>query len=130
MREFMVRALGPDTWDGFAGLARRHNGVFGGCWCTYFHTMHSDVRPQQGHGELRHALHRALTATGDVSPRGQGSRMVMDAAWGRRDPGGAVAGRAAPVRASGLRVVHDLAHLLGTSAGLGDLGRPGERLLA
>jgi GNAT superfamily N-acetyltransferase len=42
MSEYMVRALGPDTWDGFAGLAQRHNGVFGGCWCTYFHTMHSE----------------------------------------------------------------------------------------
>ena len=42
MSEYMVRALGPDTWDGFAGLSQRHNGVFGGCWCTYFHTMHSE----------------------------------------------------------------------------------------
>ena len=42
MSEHRVRALGPDTWDGFAGLAQRHNGVFGGCWCTYFHTMHSE----------------------------------------------------------------------------------------
>ena len=42
MSEYIVRALGPDTWDGFAGLAQRHNGVFGGCWCTYFHTMHSE----------------------------------------------------------------------------------------
>ena len=38
----MVKPLSPDTWDGFAGLAQRHNGVFGGCWCTYFHTMHSE----------------------------------------------------------------------------------------
>jgi len=42
MSEYIVRALGPETWDGFAGLAQRHNGVFGGCWCTYFHTMHSE----------------------------------------------------------------------------------------
>jgi len=42
MSEYIVRALSPDTWDGFAGLAQRHNGVFGGCWCTYFHTMHSE----------------------------------------------------------------------------------------
>lgn len=42
MSEYMVRALSPDTWDGFAGLAQRHNGVFGGCWCTFFHTMHSE----------------------------------------------------------------------------------------
>ena len=34
---FAVVALGPDTWDLFEGLAGRHNGVFGGCWCIYFH---------------------------------------------------------------------------------------------
>ena len=42
MSEYLVRALSPDTWDGFAGLAQRHNGVFGGCWCTFFHTIHSE----------------------------------------------------------------------------------------
>jgi len=36
--EYVVRPLEPDTWDGFAGLAERHNGLFGGCWCTWFHT--------------------------------------------------------------------------------------------
>ncbi len=39
---FTVRPLGPDTWDAFAGLAERHNGVWGGCWCTWFHTMHGE----------------------------------------------------------------------------------------
>jgi hypothetical protein len=34
--EYVVRPLEPGTWDGFAGLAERHNGVFGGCWCTWF----------------------------------------------------------------------------------------------
>jgi GNAT superfamily N-acetyltransferase len=37
--ELTVRALGVETWDAFAGLAERHNGVWGGCWCTFFHTM-------------------------------------------------------------------------------------------
>jgi hypothetical protein len=40
--DYVVKPLTPDTWDAFAGLAERHNGVFGGCWCTYFHTMHSE----------------------------------------------------------------------------------------
>src|SRR5215471_398565 len=40
--DYLVRPLGPDTWDAFARLAERHNGVFGGCWCTYFHTFHSE----------------------------------------------------------------------------------------
>ena len=37
--ELRVEALGPDTWAAYAALMERHNGVFGGCWCTYFHTM-------------------------------------------------------------------------------------------
>jgi len=40
--ELTVRALGPETWDAFAALVERHNGVFGGCWCTWFQTMPSE----------------------------------------------------------------------------------------
>lgn len=40
--EYTVKALAPDTWEAFARLMERHNGVFGGCWCTWFHTMHSE----------------------------------------------------------------------------------------
>ena len=32
-----IRPLGPRTWDAFAALAQKHNGVWGGCWCTWFH---------------------------------------------------------------------------------------------
>ena len=32
-----IEPLGPQTWDAFADLAERHNGVWGGCWCTHFH---------------------------------------------------------------------------------------------
>jgi GNAT superfamily N-acetyltransferase len=31
------RALDADTWDAFAELVERNNGVFGGCWCIGFH---------------------------------------------------------------------------------------------
>ena len=40
--EYRVEPLVPDTWEAFARLAERHNGVFGGCWCTYFHTFSSE----------------------------------------------------------------------------------------
>ena len=40
-----VAPLGPDTWDSFAGLVERHNGIFGGCWCTYFHPECADRLP-------------------------------------------------------------------------------------
>ena len=34
--------LGPRTWGAYARMMERHNGVFGGCWCTYFQTMPSE----------------------------------------------------------------------------------------
>jgi GNAT superfamily N-acetyltransferase len=40
--DYLVKPLVPETWDAFARLAERHNGVFGGCWCTWFHTFHSE----------------------------------------------------------------------------------------
>ena len=39
---YTIAALGPDTWDAFARMVERHNGVFGGCWCTWFHTLQSE----------------------------------------------------------------------------------------
>lgn len=48
-----VRPLSLETWDAFATLAERYNGVWGGCWCTTFH---------RGPGEKSHpgAGNRAL----------------------------------------------------------------------
>lgn len=40
--ELTIKALAPDTWDAFAQLVERHNGVWNGCWCTWFHTMHAE----------------------------------------------------------------------------------------
>ena len=40
--DFTIKPLGPETWGDFAALAERHNGVWGGCWCTWFHTMHGE----------------------------------------------------------------------------------------
>jgi hypothetical protein len=34
---YTVRPPGAATWDVFAELAERNNGVFGGCWCMGFH---------------------------------------------------------------------------------------------
>ncbi|WP_445257823.1 GNAT family N-acetyltransferase [Nocardioides aurantiacus] len=32
-----VVRLTPETWPMFDALVVRHNGIFGGCWCTWFH---------------------------------------------------------------------------------------------
>jgi GNAT superfamily N-acetyltransferase len=35
---YTVRSLDASTWDAFAELVERNNGVFGGCWCIGFHS--------------------------------------------------------------------------------------------
>ena len=69
-----VRALTPETWDAFAALMERHNGVFGGCWCTYFQTMPSEKTfDAESNRELKERLvregraHAALVFDGDVA---------------------------------------------------------------
>jgi GNAT superfamily N-acetyltransferase len=72
--ELTIRALTADTWDAFADLVERHNGVFGGCWCTYFQTMHEEKTfDRQSNRDLKERLvregraHAALVFDGDVA---------------------------------------------------------------
>ncbi|GGB99767.1 hypothetical protein [Cellulomonas carbonis] len=50
-----IEPLTPETWDAFADLAERHNGVWGGCWCTYFHLYPdpAEERRALGHREFK-----------------------------------------------------------------------------
>jgi hypothetical protein len=43
---YTVRALDESTWEAFAELVERNNGIFGGCWCMGFH-------PKESAGETR-----------------------------------------------------------------------------
>jgi hypothetical protein len=36
-----VRPLDAASWDAFAELVERNNGIFGGCWCIGFHPERS-----------------------------------------------------------------------------------------
>ena len=72
MSAYPVKPLGPDTWDAFARLAERHNGVFGGCWCTWFQTLHAEKTfTAEGNRALKQRLvdegraHAALVFDGD-----------------------------------------------------------------
>jgi hypothetical protein len=58
---YTIRGLGPDTWDAFADLAERHNGVWGGCWCTWFHTMTAE---KSRNAEANRALKERLVHEG------------------------------------------------------------------
>ena len=58
---YTIRPLTAETWDAFAALVEKHNGVWGGCWCIYFHPD----GPERGQGaEANRALKRRLVEDG------------------------------------------------------------------
>jgi hypothetical protein len=72
--ELSVRPLTPETWDAFADLAARHDGVWGGCWCTWFHTLHAEKTfSADANRALKQRLvregraHAALVFDGDIA---------------------------------------------------------------
>jgi hypothetical protein len=72
MGEYTVEPLGPGTWAAFADLAERHNGVWGGCWCTWFHPACAEKgQGAEGNRALKRRLvdegraHAALVFDGD-----------------------------------------------------------------
>ncbi|MFG1910571.1 GNAT family N-acetyltransferase [Kribbella sp. NPDC048928] len=74
VEQLTVRALTPETWDAFAALAERHNGVWGGCWCTFFQTMHDEKTFEAtSNRDLKHRLvqegraHAALVFDGELA---------------------------------------------------------------
>lgn len=58
-----IRALAPDTWEAFERLAAKHNGVWGGCWCTNFHPQYSELANGSG-AQGTHDLKQRLVAEG------------------------------------------------------------------
>jgi hypothetical protein len=41
--EYTIKPLSTETWDAFARLCEKHNGMgFGQCWCTWFHPRRKD----------------------------------------------------------------------------------------
>jgi ribosomal protein S18 acetylase RimI-like enzyme len=59
--QLSVKQLSPDTWDAFAALVERHGGIFGGCWCIWFHPD-SDERGQGA--DANRALKRRFVEEG------------------------------------------------------------------
>jgi GNAT superfamily N-acetyltransferase len=77
MNEYVIKPLGPDTWDDFARLIERQgNASFGapGCWCLWFHPDDAAREPDGENGRARKErlvkqgrAHAALVFDGDTA---------------------------------------------------------------
>jgi GNAT superfamily N-acetyltransferase len=55
-----VKELGTETWSDFERMVEKHNGVWGGCWCTFFHFTHElQQKWAYKHHEYKEKLVRA-----------------------------------------------------------------------
>lgn len=59
---YTIRQLDASTWDLFAELVERNNGIFGGCWCIAYHPecgqkdiSHHDVKKERVFSDRAHA---------------------------------------------------------------------------
>jgi GNAT superfamily N-acetyltransferase len=77
MNEYIIKPLGPDTWDDFARLIERQgNASWGapGCWCLWFHPRDAAREPDGENGRFRKErlvkqgrAHAALVFDGDAA---------------------------------------------------------------
>ncbi|HYK69827.1 MAG TPA: GNAT family N-acetyltransferase [Streptosporangiaceae bacterium] len=56
---FAARPLDASTWDAFAELVERNNGIFGGCWCIGYH-------PERGEWHHARAVKEARVREGQA----------------------------------------------------------------
>jgi hypothetical protein len=53
----VFKPLTPATWPAYAAMVGRNNGLFGGCWCTWFHLLPDPPeREALGNAEFKRKL--------------------------------------------------------------------------
>jgi len=66
---YTIKALDRSTWEAFAALVERNNGIFGGCWCIGFHPeglSTAEVNRERKHDRVcSGTAHAALVFEGD-----------------------------------------------------------------
>jgi GNAT superfamily N-acetyltransferase len=74
MSGYATKPLNTATWDAFARLAEKHNGVWNGCWCTWFHPACAERgKSPEGNRAIKERLvrdgqaHAALVFDGAVA---------------------------------------------------------------
>ncbi|MEL6522873.1 MAG: GNAT family N-acetyltransferase [Pseudomonadota bacterium] len=58
-----IRPLASETWEPYASLIERHNGVWGGCWCMMFHPSSTTGKGDEA-AAARRAEKKALVDRG------------------------------------------------------------------
>lgn len=72
MPNYKVKALDEATWPDFARLVEANNGVWGGCWCMWYHAKEARNDPPEAKRTAKECLvregraHAALVFDGDV----------------------------------------------------------------
>lgn len=61
---YETTSLTPHTWPAFDALVQRHNGIFGGCWCTWFHDGHPSCEGRGETAEGNQAIKKRLVDEG------------------------------------------------------------------
>lgn len=46
MSGFITKALDESTWSDFARLVKENNGIWGGCWCMWYHRKDQGESPE------------------------------------------------------------------------------------
>ncbi len=71
---YTARPLDASTWDAFAELVERNNGIYGGCWCvpnhTEYHRGAGDHRTLKEHLVRTGRAHAALVFDGEGLAQG------------------------------------------------------------
>jgi hypothetical protein len=60
---YTVKALDETTWQPFAALVERNNGIFGGCWCMGFHPKDAGQGPATAVLNRERKLNRVRAGT-------------------------------------------------------------------
>ena len=73
MKNFSIKQLNMETWKDFEQLVQKHNGIWGGCWCKYFHPRSPiKIESQEAARSYKMSLvkedrsHAALVYDGDI----------------------------------------------------------------
>lgn len=61
-----IAPLDLTTWDAFAALTAKHNGIFGGCWCTAFHPREGREDFPDGESRKRDLVERSCARAARV----------------------------------------------------------------